>query len=90
VQRVAILGATGSIGRQTLDVIARHPDRLRTWALAAGRDLEGLCALAAQVRPHALALESAADPQAARSALAAASPGAEVWVGPGSAARLAG
>lgn len=33
--RVAILGATGSIGRQALDVVAAHPDRLRVTALAA-------------------------------------------------------
>ncbi|CAN5594013.1 hypothetical protein BH11ARM2_BH11ARM2_04920 [soil metagenome] len=37
-KRVAILGSTGSIGTQTLDVIARHPDRLQVVALAAGKD----------------------------------------------------
>jgi 1-deoxy-D-xylulose-5-phosphate reductoisomerase len=34
-KRVAILGSTGSIGRQTLDVIAQHPDRLQVVGLAA-------------------------------------------------------
>ena len=33
--RVAILGSTGSIGRSTLEVIARHPDRFGVHALAA-------------------------------------------------------
>ena len=33
--RIALLGSTGSIGRQTLDVCSRHPDRLRVVALAA-------------------------------------------------------
>jgi len=46
---IAILGSTGSIGRSTLEVIGRHPDRFRVVALAANRDLE---ALARQVRHH--------------------------------------
>ncbi|MFH1765218.1 MAG: 1-deoxy-D-xylulose-5-phosphate reductoisomerase [Gemmatimonadota bacterium] len=47
--RVAILGSTGSIGRSTLDVIERHPDRFRVVALAANQDLE---TLALQVQRH--------------------------------------
>src|SRR3982074_1931087 len=39
-KRVAILGSTGSIGRQALDVIARHPQRFEVAGLAAGRNLE--------------------------------------------------
>jgi 1-deoxy-D-xylulose-5-phosphate reductoisomerase len=38
VKRIAILGSTGSIGRQALDVIERHPDRFRVVGLAAGRN----------------------------------------------------
>jgi len=34
-QRLAILGATGSIGVSTLDVVARHPDRFEVFALTA-------------------------------------------------------
>ena len=34
--RISILGATGSIGTQTLRVVAMHPDRIRVAALAAG------------------------------------------------------
>ncbi|MCD0506275.1 1-deoxy-D-xylulose-5-phosphate reductoisomerase, partial [Bordetella petrii] len=41
-QRVAILGATGSIGESTLDVIARHPDRLAVHALSAHSRMERL------------------------------------------------
>jgi 1-deoxy-D-xylulose-5-phosphate reductoisomerase len=44
---VAILGATGSIGRQALEVIAAHPDRLTVTALAAGARRDELTALAA-------------------------------------------
>jgi 1-deoxy-D-xylulose-5-phosphate reductoisomerase len=38
-KRVAILGSTGSIGTQALDVIARHPDRFEVVGLAAGRNV---------------------------------------------------
>jgi 1-deoxy-D-xylulose-5-phosphate reductoisomerase len=46
--RLAILGATGSIGRQALDVVRAHPDRLRIVALGANRNAEGLRGLAAE------------------------------------------
>lgn len=39
-RKVAILGSTGSIGRQALEVIARHPDRFTVVGLAAGRNVE--------------------------------------------------
>lgn len=41
-KRVAILGSTGSIGTQALDVIARHPDRFTVAALAAGKQVDKL------------------------------------------------
>lgn len=40
--RLAVLGSTGSIGTQTLDVVRHHPDRLRVVALAAGSNARGL------------------------------------------------
>ena len=51
VRKVAVLGATGSIGASALDVIARHPDRLQATVLAAGSDVDGLVALCATHRP---------------------------------------
>lgn len=39
-QRVVVLGSTGSIGQNTLDVIARHPERYRVYALAALRQID--------------------------------------------------
>ena len=47
-QNVAILGATGSIGRSTLDVVARHPDRFRVVALTAWRSVDALAELSAR------------------------------------------
>ncbi|MGV8941700.1 MAG: 1-deoxy-D-xylulose-5-phosphate reductoisomerase [Lysobacter sp.] len=49
---IAVLGATGSIGTSALDVIARHPDRLRATVLAAGRDVEALLVLCQRHRPQ--------------------------------------
>lgn len=58
-RHVAILGATGSIGASTLDVVRRHPDRFRVVSLSAHRDIDRLAALAAEFRPARVAI---ADP----------------------------
>ena len=89
VRLLAVLGSTGSIGLQALEVAAARPECVRVVALAAGSRLDRLCEQAVQLRPHALALEHPADPPRARARLEAAAPGAQVWVGSGSAARLA-
>jgi 1-deoxy-D-xylulose-5-phosphate reductoisomerase len=51
-RKVAILGATGSVGRSTLDLIERHGDRFEMVALTAGRDVAGLIELAQAFRPR--------------------------------------
>jgi 1-deoxy-D-xylulose-5-phosphate reductoisomerase len=86
---LAVLGSTGSIGRQALDVAARQRDRVRVSGLAAARSLDLLCEQARRWKPRWLALERPEDERAARSALATACPGAAIGVGKGSAARLA-
>ena len=59
-QRVAVLGATGSIGASALDVIARHPDSMRASVLAAGRQVDALVALCITHRPdHAVIADPA-------------------------------
>ena len=50
-ERVCILGSTGSIGENTLDVIARHPDRFRVVALTAHRNVEKLADQCARFDP---------------------------------------
>jgi 1-deoxy-D-xylulose-5-phosphate reductoisomerase len=47
---ITVLGATGSVGRSTLDLVARAPERFEVVALTANRDVEGLAAAARQVR----------------------------------------
>ena len=51
-RRVALLGATGSIGASALDVIARHPDRFEVVALSAHHRVDELVALCARFRPR--------------------------------------
>ncbi|MER3412659.1 MAG: 1-deoxy-D-xylulose-5-phosphate reductoisomerase [Armatimonadota bacterium] len=60
---VAILGCTGSIGSQTLDVVRLHPDRLRVVALAARKDAQSVAAVLTEFPDAQLALF---DEQAAR------------------------
>jgi 1-deoxy-D-xylulose-5-phosphate reductoisomerase len=61
---VSLLGATGSIGDSTLDVIARHPQRYAVGALAAHRQWEKLAILCERFRPEVAAM---LDVDAARS-----------------------
>jgi 1-deoxy-D-xylulose-5-phosphate reductoisomerase len=55
VKNVAILGSTGSIGTQALDVIARHPERFRVVALAAGKRTAELLEQARRFSPDFVA-----------------------------------
>ena len=48
---IAVLGSTGSIGTQTLDIISQFPDRFRAVVLAAGRNVELLIKQAMRHRP---------------------------------------
>jgi len=50
-QRITILGATGSIGVSTLDVLARHPERYTVYALSAHSRVDELAAQCVQFRP---------------------------------------
>jgi 1-deoxy-D-xylulose-5-phosphate reductoisomerase len=84
-RRVVVLGSTGSIGTQALDVVAAHPDRFQVVGLAAGRDAE---TLVAQARAHGVADVALADPDAAARAREAL-PGAAVRDGDAGVAELA-
>jgi 1-deoxy-D-xylulose-5-phosphate reductoisomerase len=63
VKRVAILGSTGSIGVQALDVVSRFPDRFEVVALSAGKNVARLAEQARRFRPRLVAV---ADEGAAR------------------------
>ena len=89
VRTLAVLGSTGSIGVQALEVAEREHARVRVIGLAAGRQLERLASQAARWKPAFIALEHTEDPAQARATLEHAASGAEVRAGAGSGAWLA-
>lgn len=60
-KRIALLGATGSVGSATLEVVRRHPDLFRIVALSADRSVDALEEFATEFEPHLVAM---ADPTA--------------------------
>ena len=79
-KRLALLGSTGSIGEQTLAVVAEFPERFQVCALAAGRNV---ARLAEQVREHAPERVAVADAAAARELRERLGPDTpEIGVGP--------
>lgn len=83
--RVALLGSTGSIGRQAVDVALRHPDRVSIVALAANSSSDLLCEQARRLGAEVVALSDAR----AAERVAAELPGVEVGHGPGGVEALA-
>ena len=86
---IAVLGATGSVGVNTLDVIARHPDRYRAVALGAHRNAEGLFKQIEQFRPLVAALTDPAAAQVLEQRVRAAGLPTQVLTGPGALETLA-
>jgi 1-deoxy-D-xylulose-5-phosphate reductoisomerase len=70
-KRLAILGSTGSIGEQTLDVVAAHPDRFQVVSLAAGRRVERLIEQARRFEPRIVSVADPAEVPAVQAALGA-------------------
>jgi len=67
---VSILGATGSVGRSTLDLVERDPERYRIEAVTAYSDVEGLAAIARRTRATIAVIGDAALYPALKAALA--------------------
>lgn len=55
-KKIALLGSTGSIGTQALDVIRQHPDRFDAYVLTANNNVDLLAAQARQFRPDAVVI----------------------------------
>src|SRR5882672_6951384 len=70
-KRLTILGSTGSIGTQTIDVIASHPGEFRVVALAAGRNVPHLVAQAQALQPELVAVADESDAAAVAAKLPA-------------------
>jgi 1-deoxy-D-xylulose-5-phosphate reductoisomerase len=62
-QCVTVLGSTGSIGKSTLDVIARHPDRFEVYALSASTNVEEMARQVEQFRPKRVVMADSASAQ---------------------------
>jgi 1-deoxy-D-xylulose-5-phosphate reductoisomerase len=86
VKTISVVGSTGSIGTQTLDVVAAEPDRYRIVALGANRSVDLLAAQAWAVRPERVAI---ADRSLAAELEARVPEGTEVWAGPEALAAIA-
>ncbi|WP_409312766.1 1-deoxy-D-xylulose-5-phosphate reductoisomerase [Pseudomonas putida] len=80
-QRITVLGATGSIGLSTLDVIARHPDRYQAFALTGYSRIDELLALCVRHRPAFAVVPSTEAAARLRASLAAAGCTTEVLEG---------
>ncbi len=70
-RRVAVLGATGSIGGSALDVIARHPQRYRVNVLTANRSVDAMVKLCRQLKPELAVMADANSADAVRKQLEA-------------------
>lgn len=81
VQRITVLGATGSIGLSTLDVIARHPDRYAAFALTGFSRMDELLALCLVHRPVFAVVPTQESANALQQALRQAGSSTEVLVG---------
>jgi 1-deoxy-D-xylulose-5-phosphate reductoisomerase len=81
VQRITVLGATGSIGLSTLDVIARHPEQYQVFALTGYSRLDELLQLCLRHRPAFAVVPTAQGAARLREALRGAGSSTEVLEG---------
>ncbi|MFG6448417.1 1-deoxy-D-xylulose-5-phosphate reductoisomerase [Roseateles sp. BYS180W] len=88
-QRVVVLGSTGSIGANTLDVLARHPQRYECLALTAMSRVQELAQQCRQWRPRFAAMPDAAKATELRALLRADGLNTEVLEGPAALVELA-
>jgi 1-deoxy-D-xylulose-5-phosphate reductoisomerase len=88
-QRLVVLGATGSIGTSTLDVVARHPERFELVGLSAFRRIEELRQQCRQFRPRWAVVAHAEQAQALQAQLRDDGLATEVQHGPVALAQLA-
>ncbi len=68
-KRIVVLGSTGSVGTQTLELVQRFPDQLELLALAAGRNTELLIQQAKQFRPRLVSVARDEDAPRVREAI---------------------
>ena len=89
-QRVAVLGSTGSIGASTLDVMARHPERFRVFALTANSSVDTLFEQCRAFGPEYAVMADGRAADSLRDRLAATDIATEVLAGPAALEQVAG
>jgi 1-deoxy-D-xylulose-5-phosphate reductoisomerase len=87
-RRLTILGSTGSIGTNTLDVVRQNPERFRVFALAAGRNVDLLARQIREFKPEVVVVQEAEDVDRLR-ALLSGSSAPELLSGPEALVRIA-
>lgn len=85
-KRIAILGSTGSIGTQTLDVVREHPDRYEVYAISANRSVELLIRQAREFKPEVVCIADESCYETLREALSDLP--IKVWCGAESIAQM--
>ncbi|MGV7247194.1 1-deoxy-D-xylulose-5-phosphate reductoisomerase, partial [Caballeronia sp. M23-90] len=81
-KRLTLLGSTGSIGESTLDVVARHPDRFKVYALSAHRNGDKLVDQCLQFQPEVAVVGDASTAEKVAAALREQGCKTEVSYGP--------
>jgi 1-deoxy-D-xylulose-5-phosphate reductoisomerase len=82
VKAITLLGSTGSIGTQTLDIVASHPEQFRIVGLAAGRNIELLSQQIAQFKPEIVAIADESQLPELKDAIASVTPQPILVAGP--------
>ncbi len=80
---ITLLGSTGSIGAQTLDIVAQYPDQFRIVGLAAGNNVEMLAAQVRQFQPSIVAIRAEEKLPALKAAIAHIDPQPIILAGEG-------
>ena len=81
VKQLCILGSTGSIGTQTLDVVRAHPDRYSAYAICAHRSVDLLVAQAKEFHPEVVCIADESLYETLQSQLSALGIECKVWAG---------
>ncbi len=87
---ITVLGATGSIGISTLDVVARHPERFRVVALTAHTDVDTLTAQCRQFQPRYAVMADASAAEQLQQRLRGSAPDVQVLAGSAALVEVAG
>lgn len=85
-KQLAILGSTGSIGTQTLDVVRAHPDRYSVYALCAHRSIDKLVEQALEFKPEVVCIADESLYETLKARLSSLD--IKIWAGPDAIAEM--